>query len=172
MNNEAKQPASEANSSDAWADFWSGAHSIYVNARHMRVHYDRIADDLARLIAARRAAHSTPLVLDWGCGDALNASALVGFCSELWLYDAVGAVQNRITQRFAGAKGIRVLNDADWQTMAPASLDMIIVVSVAQYLSRADLEALMDRFHTVLKRSESTRLNSSHLGISRMPSSA
>lgn len=152
MNNEAKQPASgSANSSDAWADFWSGTHSIYVNARHMRVHYDRIADDLARLIAARRARHGTPLVLDWGCGDALNAPALVGFCRELWLYDGVGTVQGRIAQRFAGTTGIRVLNDTDWQTLAPGSLDMIIVASVAQYLSRADLESLMDRFRTVLK---------------------
>ena len=152
MSNEAKQPESgSANSSDAWADFWSGTHSIYVNARHMRVHYERIADDLGQLIAARRAEHGTPLVLDWGCGDALNAPALVGFCRELWLYDAVGAVQSRIAQRFAGTAGIRVLSNADWQSMAPASLDMIIVVSVAQYLARADLESLMDRFRTVLK---------------------
>lgn len=162
MNDEAKQLTSDqdpsasadsgdASSSRAWADFWSGTHSIYVNARHMRVHYERIAHDLAQLIAARRAQYGAPLVLDWGCGDALNAPALVGFCRELLLYDAVGAVQGRIAARFAGAPGITVLNDADWQALAPASLDMIIVVSVAQYLSRTDLENLMDRFHAVLK---------------------
>jgi SAM-dependent methyltransferase len=152
MNNEAKQPASaQASSSDAWADFWSGTHSIYVNALHMRVHYERIAADLAQLIAARRARSGTPLVLDWGCGDALNAPALVGFCRELWLYDGVGAVRSRIAARFAGASGIRVLSDSDWQTLAPGGLDMIIVVSVAQYLSRADLENLMARFRSVLK---------------------
>jgi len=154
MSNDAKSGIAASGrdmSSQAWADFWSGTHSIYVNARHMRVHYERIADDLARLIAARRAAYGTPLVLDWGCGDALNAPALAGFCRELLLYDAVGAVQGRIAARFAGAPGITVLNDADWQTLAPASIDMIIVVSVAQYLSRADLENLMDRFRAVLK---------------------
>jgi len=166
MNDEAKRPASghdpsasanssDASSSQAWADFWSGTHSIYVNARHMRVHYERIAHDLARLIAARRAQYGTPLVLDWGCGDALNAPALAGFCRELWLYDAVGAVQSRIAGRFTGASSIRVLSDADWHALLsdgrPGSLDMIIVVSVAQYLSRDDLESLMDRFRAALK---------------------
>ena len=65
--------------------------------------------------------------------------------------DAVGAVQKRIGARFAGTQGIRVLTDADWQNLAPASLDMIIVVSVVQYLSRGDLEFLMDRLRTLLK---------------------
>jgi SAM-dependent methyltransferase len=147
MNSEAKQ----AISSDAWADFWSGSHSIYVNARHMQVHYERIARDLGDLIRQRQERYERPLVLDWGCGDALNAPALVGFCRELWLYDAVGAVQARIGARFARTPGIRVLSDADWAALAPASLDMIIVVSVVQYLSRGDLEALMDRVRIILK---------------------
>jgi len=44
---------SEVKSGDAWAEFWSGAHSIYVNARHAQVHYERIAGDLVRLLASR-----------------------------------------------------------------------------------------------------------------------
>lgn len=152
MTNEAKPTiSSDANSSEAWAGFWSGTHSIYVNARHMQVHYERIARDLGNLIRQRQQRYGSPLVLDWGCGDALNAPALVGVCRELWLYDAVGAVQKRIGARFAGTQGIRVLTDADWQNLAPASLDMIIVVSVVQYLSRGDLEFLMDRLRTLLK---------------------
>lgn len=140
-----------ATSGEAWAEFWSGAHSIYVNARHVQVHYERIARDLANLIEARRKAHGAPLVLDWGCGDALNAPAIVGICRELWLYDAVGTVRDRIAARFAGTAGIRVLSDEDWLALPQGSLDMIIVVSVAQYLSRADLESLLARFREVVR---------------------
>ena len=149
-NSSAANP-SQGNSSQAWAEFWGGTHSIYVNERHARVHYERIARDLAALIKLRPKTSDGPLVLDWGCGDALNAPALVGLCHELWLYDAVGAVQSRIAARFAATPDIRVMNDDDWHTLPPESLDMIIVVSVAQYLSRTDLEALMDRFRTVLR---------------------
>ena len=157
MNNDAKLIASgpttsaDATSSDAWAEFWNGTHSIYVNARHVQVHYERIARDLTALIDTRRQTYGSPVVLDWGCGDALNAPTIVGACRELWLYDAVGAVQQRIAARFAGIPSIRVLNDAAWQAVPPASLDMIIVVSVAQYLSRADLEALLAKFRGILR---------------------
>ncbi len=150
MNSEARPAASssdQATSDQAWAEFWGGTHSIYVNPRHVEVHYTRLARDLTALIETR----NRPLVLDWGCGDALSAPAIVGACAELWLYDAVGPVRLRIAQRFAGMSGIRVLEDAEWQGLAPASLDMIIVVSVAQYLGQGDLERLLDHFRRVVR---------------------
>lgn len=129
-------------SGEVWADFWSGDHPIYVNARHAAVHYDRIAADLAGLLRDR----SRPTVVDWGCGDAFGAPALAKACGELLLYDAVGAVQKRIAARFAGAGGIRVLDDSAWRSMPEHGVDVIVMNSVAQYLSRAEFEAVLDDF--------------------------
>ena len=137
---------SEVKSGDAWAEFWSGAHSIYVNARHAQVHYERIAGDLVRLLASR----ARPRVLDWGCGDALCAPAVAAACGELLLYDGVGAAQQRLRQRFGGVAGIRVLDDAEWAALPAHSVDVVVLNSVAQYLSRAELGRLLDDFHRIV----------------------
>ncbi len=134
-------------SGDVWADFWSGDHPIYVNARHAAVHYDRIAADLAGLLKDR----NRPTVVDWGCGDAYGAPSLARACGELLLYDAVGAVQKRIAARFATASGIRVLDDQAWRSLPDGSVDVIVMNSVAQYLSHAELEAVLDHFHKRLR---------------------
>jgi SAM-dependent methyltransferase len=129
-------------SGDVWADFWSGDHPIYVNARHAAVHYDRVAADLAHLLKGR----SRPTVVDWGCGDAFGAPGLARACGELLLYDAVGAVQKRIAARFAAASGVRVLDDHAWRSLPDASVDVIVMNSVAQYLGRAEFESVLDDF--------------------------
>lgn len=134
-------------SGEAWAEFWSGDHSIYVNARHAAVHYDRIAADLMSLLQGRRR----PVVVDWGCGDAYAAPAMARACGELLLYDAVHAVRRRLESRFGGMAGIRVLDDEGWRAMDDASVDVIIMNSVAQYVSRQELGAVLDDFRRRLR---------------------
>ncbi len=135
-----------AGSGEIWADFWGGDHSIYVNARHAQVHYERLASDLVSLLSSR----VQPSVLDWGCGDAFNAASVAGVCSELLLYDAVPAVQQRLARRFGTGRGIRVLGEGEWHALPSGSVDVIVLNSVAQYLSRADLENLLDAFRRVV----------------------
>lgn len=135
-------------SGEVWADFWSGDHPIYVNARHVAVHYDRIATDLAGLLKDR----TRPTVVDWGCGDAYGAASLAKACGELLLYDAVGAVQKRIASRFAREAGIRVLDDEAWRLLPAGSVDVIVMNSVAQYLSQAELGNVLDGFRTRLRQ--------------------
>lgn len=137
----------EPKKNSGWREFWGGEHSIYVNARHRAVHYEQVGADLVALVALR---HS-PRVLDWGCGDALAAPALATVCSELLLYDAVPAVQQRLKERFGGAPGPQVLDTAAWDALPPASLDVIIMNSVAQYLSRAELEGVLEQFRRRLR---------------------
>jgi SAM-dependent methyltransferase len=134
-------------SGDVWADFWSGDHPIYVNARHVAVHYDRIATDLAGLLKDR----NRPTVVDWGCGDAYGAASLAKACGELLLYDGVGAVQKRIALRFAHAGGIRVLDDDAWRALPAGSVDVIVMNSVAQYLSQAEFGLVLDDFRNRLR---------------------
>lgn len=133
-------------SGEVWADFWGGDHAIYVNARHAAVHYERIAADLTALLNGR----GRPRVLDWGCGDAFGAPALAGACGELLLYDAVGAVQKRLLGRFNQVPGIAVLDDDAWRSLPTASIDVIVLNSVAQYLSRGELEAVLKDFRRVV----------------------
>ena len=53
-----------------WISFYDFKHSvIYVNERHRDVHYRTIAEDIARLRAARIRRN----VLDYGCGEATSA---------------------------------------------------------------------------------------------------
>jgi SAM-dependent methyltransferase len=112
------------------------------------VHYARLASDIARLLERR----SKPIVVDWGCGDALGAPQVAPSCGELILYDAVEAVQRRLGERFSGAGGnIRVLDTAGWKQLPDHSIDVIVLNSVAQYISRDVLGSLLDEFRRVLK---------------------
>ena len=130
-----------------WMNFWGGEHSIYVNARHARVHYERITRDVTTLLRSR----DQPTVLDWGCGDALSAPAIAPACGSLLLYDAVPAVRERLTRRFDQVANITVLTDATWQGLPAASIDVAIIVSVIQYLSRADLERVLDALRRLVR---------------------
>ncbi len=130
-----------------WPGFWGGNHSIYVNERHARIHYARIADDLARLIGAESAER----VLDWGCGDALSAPVAAARCGTLFLYDAVEPVQARLHARFAGKSNIRVLDSRAWATVPDASIDLVVMNSVAQYLSQAELGKVLEDFQRVVR---------------------
>lgn len=140
--------AGQASGADgqSWRTFWGGQHSIYVNARHAEVHYQRIAADLIGLLQSR----VRPRVLDWGCGDALNARKVAAHCGELFLYDAVPAVQARIAGRFADTPAIRILSDIEWRALPAGSIDVVILNSVAQYLGRQELAALLDDFRRVV----------------------
>jgi SAM-dependent methyltransferase len=129
-----------------WQAFWSGSHRIYVNDRHLAAHYAQIADDLIALFPNRRG-----VLLDWGCGDALASPRLAAAGFAVALYDAVPAVQARVAQRFAGASGITVLDDAGYAALPARSVDVLLVNSVLQYLPRDALATLLPRFRTLLK---------------------
>ena len=89
-------------------------------------------------------------MLDYGCGDALAAPEIATAVRRLLLYDGAATVRERLTARFAGTPGIEVLDETAWRGLAPASLDLILVNSVVQYLPRAELEALLERARVLL----------------------
>jgi SAM-dependent methyltransferase len=129
-----------------WREFWNGEHSIYVNARHKALHYDRIARDLAAYIPSPRAS-----VLDYGCGEALSAAALAEKCGTLYLYDAASNVQEKLRGRFASYRNIVVLSSNGLDTIGEASLDLIIANSLLQYLRHREFEDLLDVWHRKLR---------------------
>ncbi|QRG04489.1 class I SAM-dependent methyltransferase [Xanthobacter dioxanivorans] len=128
-----------------WISFWNGENAIYVNERHRQVHYARIAADLARFVPGPRAR-----VLDFGCGDALGAEAMARRCGLLVLSDAAPAVRARLAERFARVPNICVRSPEEVEALPPESFDLIVCNSVAQYLTREALSALLCRWRVQL----------------------
>jgi SAM-dependent methyltransferase len=126
---------------DSWLRFWDRPHRIYVNERHLRVHYRRVADEILAILPPRPALR----LLDYGCGEALEAMRIAAGAGQLALYDAAPSVQTRLRERFAGQPNIVVLDDAGLAALADGSLDVVIIFSVVQYLPRDALPPLLAR---------------------------
>jgi SAM-dependent methyltransferase len=138
-----------------WVSFWNAPHSIYVSARHLDVHYRLIADHVASVIAAENADAcrfaADTAVLDYGCGEALHASAVAQGVARLILCDAAPRVRAALVERFAANPTIAVRSPEEVEGLADASLDFVVMVSVAQYLDPALLDRLLRLFRRLLK---------------------
>jgi ubiquinone/menaquinone biosynthesis C-methylase UbiE len=132
---------------DSWRDFWNAPNSIYVNRRHSLAHYTRLLDGILPFIPV--GEHTT--VLDYGCGDALAASAVVQKCGTLLLYDSSELTRRRLRATYGGQTHINVLDERELQTLAPASIDLILVNSVVQYLNLNEFTAALELFHGLLR---------------------
>jgi len=132
----------------SWLDFWNAPNAIYVSRRHQEAHYAKILSGIRRFVPAGGAA----TVLDWGCGDALAADDLAKTCRTLLLYDRADGTRSRLLANYAGRSKIRVLDDTELGTVAPASVDLIVVNSVAQYLDRRQFGDALRLFYRLLKR--------------------
>jgi SAM-dependent methyltransferase len=130
-----------------WVSFYDFKHSvIYVNARHRDVHYRTIAEDIRKLVPSP-AAH----VLDYGCGEATSADLVAAACSQLILVEAAPNVRASLTIRYAGHPKIAVVAADQAAALPKASFDLIVMHSVAQYLTEAELDRLLAMFHSLLK---------------------
>ena len=121
-----------------WIEYWNRDTTIYVSARHKRVHYERVACDILRLIPGPQA-----LVVDYGCGDALNAEQVASACGHLLLCDAAPTVRERLTARYCGCTNISVISPEQFEALGAATIDVVIVNSVIQYLSQAEFMRLL-----------------------------
>ncbi len=128
-----------------WISFWDSKHSIYVNARHHHAHYRRIADDM------RRYVPPDGTVLDYGCGEALAADRVAVVAGRLVLCEAAPTVRAAIATRSAGNGKIEVRSPEDLAALPDHSFDIVVMHSVAQYLTPAELGPLLALFHRLLK---------------------
>lgn len=122
----------------SWRSFFDGDHAIYVNDRHRRVHAARLAEDMVSVVPGPGA-----VVLDHGCGEALDADRVAAACGRLYLFDIAPSIQARLRQRFADDATVRVLDEAGLHALADSSLDLIVTSSVLQYVDAAGTEALL-----------------------------
>ena len=129
-----------------WRDFWNSDHSIYVNDRHRQLHYDHIARDIVALVDSPGS-----VMLDHGCGEASAADAIAAKAATLYLYDAAPNVQGKLRQKFSKLPQIHVLSNDALELVPDASLDLVIVNSLLQYLTHAGFEQLLGFWHRKLK---------------------
>jgi SAM-dependent methyltransferase len=128
-----------------WLSFWNSPNRIYVNDRHRDVHYRDVAREIRSLLPAAAGT-----VLDYGCGEATCADLVAAAARRLILSDGAPAVREKIAARFAGNAGIAVLSPAEVAALPAGSTDVIVLNSVAQYLKRAELDALLALFKRLL----------------------
>ena len=128
-----------------WIAFWDSEHSIYVNARHRDVHYRTIARQLGAYVRPGAG------VLDYGCGEALHAEIVAAAARRLILCEAAPRVRAALAARHAGDPKIDVLAPDEVAAQPAGSLDVVVLHSVAQYLTPGELDALLTLFHRLLR---------------------
>ena len=95
-----------------WIAFWDSEHAIYVNARHRDVHYRTIAEHIRGHLAALPVSPA-PIVLDYGCGEALHADLVAQATGRLILVEAAPKVRAGLAARFADNPKIAVRSPED-----------------------------------------------------------
>lgn len=138
------QSSGPGHGSPDWIDFWNRPNAIYANRRNLEAHFACLQRDLDAYLPAGGA------VLDFGCGDALAAETMAERCATLYLFDAAPAVQQRLAARFRGHPRIRVLTGDDLDTLPAGSIDLVLAVSVLQYISRDEVGGILRRWRDLL----------------------
>src|SRR5262249_30182380 len=128
---------------DNWIDFYDSPHSIYVYARHRDIHYRRIAEDLVAYVRPDAS------VVDYGCGEALHADLVAAKAGRLILVEAAPTVRAGLAQRFGRNAKIAIRDGL--ATLPDGSADLVIMHSVAQYLSAGELASVLARFRRLLR---------------------
>lgn len=129
-----------------WRDYWNQDTPIYSGERHKLLHYKLVANDIVGLIPSPDAT-----VLDYGCGEALFAGQVASKCATLYLSDAAPLVRERLQAKFGSNERITILAPDEIATIADASLDLIVVNSLLQYLSLDELRSLLKLWRAKLK---------------------
>jgi SAM-dependent methyltransferase len=130
-----------------WVDFYDSQHSlIYVNPRHRDVHYRTIAEDIREYVSSPSAQ-----VVDFGCGEATSANVIADAAGHLTMVEAAPNVRAALERRYAGNAKISVLTPEQAAALADHSADLIVLHSVAQYLTPAELDGMLAMFRRLLK---------------------
>ena len=123
---------------DDWIDYYDSTHTIYVSKRHRDLHFQVIARDIIGSISSTDA-----VVLDYACGEALSAARVAEACGKLYLAEPAPGVRGRLIARFAPNTKIRVRSLDDLRKMAEKSVDLVVMNSVAQYLTPDEFDSAL-----------------------------
>ena len=130
----------------SWKEFWNSEHNVYVSEKHKKVIADTQTKDLLSLVPSTR-----PLTfLDYGCGEARMANELVRHGITVKLFDAIPKMHQQLLETFEGKKEIQVVTESEIRSLQPKSIDVILVHSVLQYLSKEFVTYILPQFHRLL----------------------
>jgi len=131
---------------DEWIDYYDSTHTIYASRLHRALHFQVIARDIIGYISSPDA-----VVLDYACGEALSAAKVADACGKLYLAEPAPGVRGRLIARFAPNTKIRVRSLDDLRKMAEKSVDLVVMNSVAQYMTPAELDSAFAVIRRLLK---------------------
>jgi ubiquinone/menaquinone biosynthesis C-methylase UbiE len=131
-----------------WIDYYDSTHTIYASRLHRDLHFELIATDIIGYINSPDAT-----VLDYSCGEALAAARVADACGKLILAEPAPGVRGRLIARFAPDTRIRVRSLDDLRKMEEKSIDLVVMNSVAQYMSTAELDTAFAVIKRLLKPS-------------------
>jgi ubiquinone/menaquinone biosynthesis C-methylase UbiE len=131
---------------DDWIDYYDSTHTIYASKLHRDLHFQAIARDIITYIPSPDA-----VVLDYSCGEALSAGKVADACMMLILAEPAPGVRGRLIARFAPNTKIRVRSLDELRNMQEASIDLVVMNSVAQYMSESELDAALAVIRRLLK---------------------
>jgi ubiquinone/menaquinone biosynthesis C-methylase UbiE len=131
---------------DDWIDYYDSTHTIYASKLHRDLHFQVIARDIIGFIPAPDA-----VVLDYSCGEALSAAKVAEACAMLILAEPAPGVRGRLIARFAPNMKIRVRSLEELRSMPEGSIDLVVMNSVAQYMSPEELTAALAVIRRLLK---------------------
>jgi len=129
-----------------WIDYYDSTHTIYASKLHRDLHFQAIARDIVSYIPSPDA-----VVLDYSCGEALSAARVAEACAMLILAEPAPGVRGRLIARYAPNTRIRVRSLEELRNMPEASIDLVVMNSVAQYMAPAELETALAVIRRLLK---------------------
>lgn len=132
----------------AWIDWYDSDHTIYVSARHRNIHFARIAAEIAAYVPSPDAT-----VVDYSCGEALSADVVAKACGKLLLAEPAPQVRARVAARFAGNPKISACSLEDVAALPKGSVDLIVMHSVSQYMTAAEIDGAFATFRRIVKPS-------------------
>lgn len=127
-----------------WISFFDSDHAIYVNARHREVHAIVTGDGMLRYV------ERSDRVLDYGCGEAAYAERLVREIEALTLCEAAPNLREAVMRRVKHERYITMLSPEETAALADGTFEVVILHSVSQYLSPAQLDDLLKLFRRLL----------------------
>src|SRR6202047_154640 len=131
---------------DDWIDYYDSTHTIYASRLHRDLHFQLIARDIIGYITSPDA-----VVLDYACGEALSAARVAEGCAKLYLAEPAPGVRGRLIARFAPNTKIRVRSLDDLRKMEEKSVDLVVMNSVAQYMTPRELDTAFAVIRRLLK---------------------
>jgi ubiquinone/menaquinone biosynthesis C-methylase UbiE len=133
---------------DEWIDYYDSTHTIYASKLHRDLHFRLVAEDIIGYIGAPDS-----VVLDYACGEALSAAKVAEACGRLYLAEPAPGVRGRLIARFAPNTRIRVRSLDDLRNMEEKSIDLVVMNSVAQYMTPEELDSAFAVIRRLLKPS-------------------